>query len=100
MRKFLIATLLALSLFLPTAASAQVYVQTPGNTPRLEGSDSGGSGSETRVLGRQYVRDDSALGFALTGADVTGLVILGVMLLGGGYLLVRVRRNGGTPTTA
>jgi len=100
MRKFVIATLLALALFVPTAASAQVYVQTPGNTPRLTGSDSGGSGTETQVLGRQFVRDDSPLGFALTGADVTGLVILGLLLVGTGYVLVRVRRTGGSPHTA
>jgi hypothetical protein len=98
MRKFFIATLLALALFVPTAASAQVYVQTPGNTPRLTDSDSGGT--ETRVLGRQYVRDEGPLGFALTGSDVAGLLVLGLLLVGTGYVLVRVRRSGNAPHTA
>jgi hypothetical protein len=98
MRKFVIAALLSLALFVPTAASAEVYVQNPGNTPRLTGSDSGGSGTE--VQGRQYVRDDSPLGFALTGSDVAGLAVLAVLLIGTGYVLVRVRRNGNAPHVA
>ena len=97
MRKFLIAGLLALSLFIPTAASAQVYVQTPGNTPRLPGNDTGG---ETRVLGRQYVRAENDLGFALTGSDMTGLAIVGLLLIGTGYVLVRMRRTDSAPRTA
>jgi hypothetical protein len=100
MRKFVIAALLSLALFVPTAASAEVYVQNPGNTPRLTGSDSGGSGTGTEVQGRQYVRDDSPLGFALTGSDLAGLAVLALLLIGTGYVLVRVRRSGSAPHTA
>jgi hypothetical protein len=96
MRKFIVASLLALALFVPAAASAEVYVQSPGRTPKVASHDSG-----TKVLGRQYVRAANAQGFALTGADVTGLAILGILLIGTGYVLVRVRRsNGGAPQTA
>jgi hypothetical protein len=96
MRKFIVASLLALALFVPTAASAaEVYVQTPGRTPKIASHDTG-----TKVLGRQYVRANNDLGFALTGADVAGLAILGILLIGTGYVLVRVRRNGGAPRTA
>jgi hypothetical protein len=96
MRKFFLATLLALALFAPTAASAaEVYVQPPGHTPKLTSTDSG-----PKVLGRQYVRADNAQGFALTGADVTGLAIVAILLIGTGFALVRVRRAGGTAQTA
>lgn len=90
MRKYLVAAVLSLLLFVPVGASAaEVYVQTPGHTPRVANHDTGG----TEVLGRQYVRDSSPLGYALTGSDVAGLAVLGVLLIATGYVLVRVRRR-------
>ncbi|MDQ1372939.1 MAG: hypothetical protein QOJ09_277 [Actinomycetota bacterium] len=94
MRKFILATVLALALFAPTAASAQVYVQPPGHTPKVSSHDTARS-SGVQVMGRQYVRANNAQGFALTGADVTGLVVVALLLMATGYVLVRLRRSSG-----
>ena len=100
MRKIVFLIAMALVLLTPAAASAQTYVRPPGQTPSGPGQDSGGGGGsgDVKVLGRQYERDD--MGFALTGSDMAGLAVVGVMLLGSGYALVRMRRTGRTPQTA
>lgn len=101
MRKICFLVVLTLTLLIPAAASAQTYVRPPGQTPNGPGEDAGGGGGsgDVRVLGRQYVRGQDQ-GFALTGSDVAGLAVIGVLLLGTGYALVRVRRSGDTPQTA
>lgn len=101
MRKLCFLVVLALAVLMPAAAaSAQTYVRPPGQTPNGPSEDAGGGGGsgDVKVLGRQYVRSDQ--GFALTGSDVAGLAVIGVLLLGTGYALVRVRRTGDTPQTA
>lgn len=100
------------------AGAQEVYVQPPGNTPTVSGTDTGtgtptGTSSATpsssrtardtegtRVLGVQVSRgEDNRLMFAATGADVIGLILIGAALVGMGYYLRR-RSATGTAQTA
>ena len=97
------------------AGAQEVYVQPPGNTPTVSPTDNGGgtpAGTPTRtptaaerdtegtrVLGVQFSKgEDTRLMFAATGADAAGLALIGVALVGAGYVLRR--RSAGIAQTA
>ncbi len=96
-RALLIALTLGALLLLAAPAGADTYAGQPGDTPKAGSVDSvspsGERGAPTQVLGQTFVRTENEDFLASTGADILEMTGFAVLLIGGGFVLVRRARH-------
>ena len=92
MRRLLLATILGLTALIATPAAAQdsLYVGTEVPPTSVLSATAERAASDPAAVAAATAAQPQALAF--TGGDVTGLVIIGLALIGAGALIVSRRR--------